>query len=338
MGSRPRARRLSRQGRDVQGRARRRDPGGRGRQDLPSGRLVRSLPRTAHALDRPGRRRLQADQARRRLLARRPEPSATSAHLRHRLAVEGGARCLPTHARGGGETRPSKDRPRVGAVPPAGRGARTGVLAPEGVGDLAVAGSLRAPPSRPRGLSGGQDAAAARPEALGSLRPLGEVPRVDVPGGSRGGERRRQASRGFEAHELPGPRPNLQPGHQVVSRPAAALRRVWLMSSLRAVGCHARHYAGARLHAGRWAHLLPRGSDHYRGRGLLRTAGLDLPRPGLQLVPHQVLRPAGETCWFGRGVGPGGSRVDGGDQAPRATRRSSTRARGRSTDRSSNSC
>ena len=40
-------------------------------QDLQAGRLVRPLPRAAHGLDRPDRQRLQADEGRRRLLARR---------------------------------------------------------------------------------------------------------------------------------------------------------------------------------------------------------------------------------------------------------------------------
>ena len=46
-------------------------PAGPGAQDLPAGRLVRPLPRAAHGLDRPDRQRLQADEGRGRLLARR---------------------------------------------------------------------------------------------------------------------------------------------------------------------------------------------------------------------------------------------------------------------------
>ena len=46
-------------------------PAGPGDQDLQAGRLVRSLPRPAHDLDRQDRQRLQADEGRRRLLARR---------------------------------------------------------------------------------------------------------------------------------------------------------------------------------------------------------------------------------------------------------------------------
>ena len=61
---------VPRQGRAVQGRARRRHPGRGGPQDLCPGRMVRPLPRAAHDLDRQDRRRLQADEGRRRLLAR----------------------------------------------------------------------------------------------------------------------------------------------------------------------------------------------------------------------------------------------------------------------------
>ena len=62
---------LQRQGRVLQGRTGRRHSRGRRPENLPAGRVVRSLPRAAHGLDRPGRQRLQADQGRRRLLARR---------------------------------------------------------------------------------------------------------------------------------------------------------------------------------------------------------------------------------------------------------------------------
>ena len=62
---------LPRQGRELQGRAGRRHSGRPADQDLQAGRLVRSLPRPAHDLDRQGRQRLQADEGRRRLLARR---------------------------------------------------------------------------------------------------------------------------------------------------------------------------------------------------------------------------------------------------------------------------
>ena len=46
-------------------------PGDQNDQDLQAGRLVRSLPRSAHDLDRQGRQRVQADEGRGRVLARR---------------------------------------------------------------------------------------------------------------------------------------------------------------------------------------------------------------------------------------------------------------------------
>ena len=62
---------VPRQGRGLQGRAGRRHPGRPAIEDLQAGRLVRSLPRPAHDLDRQDRQRLQADEGRGRLLARR---------------------------------------------------------------------------------------------------------------------------------------------------------------------------------------------------------------------------------------------------------------------------
>ena len=122
---------VSRQGRVVQGRAGRRHPGRPADQDLQAGRLVRPLPRPAHDLDRQGRQRLQADEGRRRLLARRFQPRDAFAHLRHRLRQAGGARRLSQADRGGREARPSEARARDGSVPFPGGGARLGVLASE---------------------------------------------------------------------------------------------------------------------------------------------------------------------------------------------------------------
>ena len=64
-----------------------------------------------------------------------------------------------------------------------------------------------------------------------------------------------------QADELPGPRPDLQPGHAQLPRPAAALRRVRRVPPQRAVRRAARPDARARLHAGRRPHLLHRGAD-----------------------------------------------------------------------------
>ena len=112
-------------------------------------RLDRPLPRPASRLDRQARpRRVQADARLRRLLARRPEQSAAVAHLRHGLAQQEAARGASGAARGGGQARSSQDRPGDGPVPPPGRSARLGLLAPQGLYHLAPARSLSAPPAR----------------------------------------------------------------------------------------------------------------------------------------------------------------------------------------------
>ena len=110
-------------------------------------------------------------------------------------------------------------------------------------------------------LSGGQGAAAARPQPVGSLRALGEFPREHV-------HRRepRRARAGGQADELPRPCADLpQPAAQL-SRIAAAPGRVRQLPPQRAVGRAARHHAGARLHPGRRAYLLHRGPGHRRKR------------------------------------------------------------------------
>ena len=91
--------------RGLQGGDHRRHPGGRADQPLRPGRLGRPLPRPARALHRQAQG-VQADQAGRRLLARRLAQRDAAAHLRHRLARREAARGLPAPARGGRETRP----------------------------------------------------------------------------------------------------------------------------------------------------------------------------------------------------------------------------------------
>ena len=142
--------RVPRQGRAVQGRAGRRHPGRPADQDLQAGRLVRPLPRPAHDLDRQDRQRLQADEGRGRLLARRFQPRDAHAHLRHRLRQAGGARRLSQADRGGGEARPPQARPRDGSVPLPGGGAGLGVLASEGLDPVPDARELHPPPPERR--------------------------------------------------------------------------------------------------------------------------------------------------------------------------------------------
>ena len=84
------------------------------------------------------------------------------------------------HAGGGGQARPPQAGARDGPFSPAGGSRRLGVLAPEGLDLLPHGGKLYAPPPGKRRLSGGENPPAHRPAAVGSLRPLGEVPRGHV--------------------------------------------------------------------------------------------------------------------------------------------------------------
>ena len=145
----------------------------------------------------------------------------------------------------------------------------------------------------------------ARPGPVGEDRPLGQVPREHVH--DRVGEARLRA----QADELPRPHPDLQAGHQELPRPAAALRRVRPVPPQRAQRRAARHHAGARLHAGRRPHLLHRGPDPGRMRGLHGAAAEGLRRLRLQRHHLQGGDPAREAHRLGRGVGQGRVRADG---------------------------
>ncbi len=81
-----------------------------------------------------------------------------------------------------------------------------------------------------------------------------------------------------QADELSGSYPDLQLGPAQLPRPAAALRRVRRLPSQRAVRRAARDHAGARVHAGRRPHLLHRGADPARVRGVPRAGTRGLPR------------------------------------------------------------
>ena len=174
--------RLRRHGRKLQGRAGRRHSRRPADQNLQAGRLVRSMPRPAHDLDRQDRQRVQADEGRRRLLARRFKPRNAVAHLRHRLRQAGRARRPSKTDRRSGKARSPQARPRDGPVPFPGRSARFGVLASEGLDAVSDAGKLHPPPPDRGRLSRSQRAAAYRLLALGCVGPHGDIPRRDVSG------------------------------------------------------------------------------------------------------------------------------------------------------------
>ena len=88
--------------------------------------------------------------------------------------------------RGSREARPPPDRPRDGPLPSAGRSRRHGVLASQGLDVLAHARELPPAQARGRRLCRGEDAAARRPQAVGGVGPLGEVPREHVSQRERG--------------------------------------------------------------------------------------------------------------------------------------------------------
>ena len=73
-----------------------------------------------------------------------------------------------------------------------------------------------------------------------------------------------------EAHELPGPHPDLQIAPAQLPRTAGASRRTGHCLSLRAFRRAARLVARARIHAGRRAHFLHAGADRIGNRSLHR--------------------------------------------------------------------
>ena len=173
--------------------------------------------------------RLQADQDRRRLLARRRQERAAAAHLRHRLARREGTRRLSAARRRGREARPPQDRQGDGSLPHSGRSRRPGLLAPEGLDALSrtVENYIRRKIEQGR-LPRGEDPAADRPQALGRVGPLGELSPQHVHRRGRRGRRPRSAHSRGQADELPGPRADLQAGPEVA---IATCRCAWPSSA-----------------------------------------------------------------------------------------------------------
>ena len=131
---------------------------------------------------RPGPGRcLQADVDRRRLLARRLAPPDAPAHLRRRLPHAGRPRGPPA---------PGSRRRRSATTGGSAREMDLFHLQEEAPGSVfwhpngftlwRVLEDYIRRRQRRRRLRGGEDAAAARPRALGAVRPLGQVPREHV--------------------------------------------------------------------------------------------------------------------------------------------------------------
>ena len=138
--------------------------------------LHRPVPRPARAVDRQAQG-VQADEAGRRVLARRFAQRDAAADLRHRVDEEGRPRRVHHAHRGSGKARPPQAGARARPLPPAGRGAGHGVLAPEGLVDLAAGRAVHAPRLPGQRLPGSEGAADPRPLAVGALRATGRTSR-----------------------------------------------------------------------------------------------------------------------------------------------------------------
>ncbi len=101
-----------------------------------------------------------------------------------------------------------------------------------------------------RRLCRGQHAAGGEPQALGSLRPLGQLPGAHVHRRGGRGSCPRKDRECPEADELPLPCAGLQSRAEILSRPAAAHGRIRILQPLRTFWRAARHHAGARIHSG----------------------------------------------------------------------------------------
>ena len=189
-----------------------------------NGPVHRSLPRAARALDRADRR-LQAQLARRGVLARRREAPDADPDLRHRVSLQEGARPPSRAARAGARERSPAPRSRARPLSPARGGAGHALLASQRHRPAApdrARGSRAADEAR---IRGDQDPAGARRRAVAPLRALGQLPREHV---LRRGSRARgrgQALRA-EADELPRRLSRLRLQPALLPRPAAAPCRV----------------------------------------------------------------------------------------------------------------
>ena len=217
---------------------------------LHAGRLHRPLPRAAP----PGRlpdQGAQADEPRRRVLARRREEHAADADLRHRVLLAGRPRRPPRAARAGARARPPPPRPRARPLPSLRALARVAVLAPEGDGDLERARGP-APAGEPKArLPRGEDAAPLRPPDVHHLGPLRELRGEHV---LRAAARGRGAD-GAEADELPRPHAALRLAAPLLPRPSDPLRGVLDAAPRRARRDAPRAPARQAHHAGRRARL-----------------------------------------------------------------------------------
>ena len=142
-----------------------------------------------------------------------------------------------------------------------------------------------------------------------------EIPGTEDDAPVLSGDRR---SDGDQADELPGPRPDLPPGHHLLPRAADPDGRVRLLPPQRAAWRAARHPARAPVHPGRRPYLLPRGPAGRGGAAVLRPARSGLQGSRLPQLRDQARATAGAALRHGRDVGLVGAvvaRRGGGDGA-----------------------
>ncbi len=164
-------------GRALQGRDHRVDPEQRADLAVSRRRLHRSLPRPACPVDGQAQG-VQADEGCRRVLARRFAQRDAPAHLRHRMDEEGGPGRVHHAHRGGGEARPPQARPRARPLPHAGRSAGHGVLASQGLVDLAAGRAIHAPRLPGQRLPGSAARRRSSTARCGSARATGRISRT----------------------------------------------------------------------------------------------------------------------------------------------------------------
>ncbi len=178
-----------------------------------------------------------------------------------------------------------------------------GVLAPQGLVDLAGGRAVHAQGLPRQRLRRGALPADPGRVAVAEVRPLGQLPGQHVL--HRVGEAHLRG----QADELPGPRAGVQPGPAQLPRPADPLRRVRRLPPQRAVRRAARHPARARLHPGRRPHLLHRAADRGRGHRLPPAGAEGVRRLRLRRHPDQDRLAPGKAPRRRRHLGQGRGRA-----------------------------
>ena len=289
LGPRRGGRLLSRHRRELQGRIYRRDPGRRGDQPLPPGRFRRSVHRAASALDRRLGQAFKLMNVAGAYWRGDPRNAQLQRIYGTAWAEPEGARPISLSAGGGRAPRPPQARPRARPVSSAARrrSAASSGIPRAGRSTASIESYMRMRLDACR-LSRGQGPAAARPEPVGSLGPLGEVPRQHV-------HRReqRRTSAGAEADELPRPCADLpQPPEEAI----ANCRCGWPSSAAATATSHRARCTASCACAPSPRTMrtssAPRSRSPRKSVAFCRAAAVDLPRFRLRGRGGQIRRPA----------------------------------------------